>query len=85
MDAWTKSPIRRINRGWGYISVVALSIGFGIKVYRSRTRLQEEQVEDDKLLPPGSFVGKSEVERKSQFQGAGNSYLVSMNRESGLV
>lgn len=77
MDAWTKSPIRKINRGWGFISVVALSMGFGIKMYRNSSRLDDVPVEDNKLLPPGSFTGKSDVERRSQYEGAGNSYMVS--------
>lgn len=73
------SPLPGINRAWRRITVAVIASAITYKVYRSYTRYGGTNPE----VPPGAFTGSTGVEpaeRKSKYQGAGNSYL---GRRSG--
>lgn len=73
------SPYPSINRAWRRITAAVIVSAVSYKVYRSYTRYDVAKPE----VPPGAFTGSTgvePVERKSKYQGAGNSYL---GRRSG--
>lgn len=65
----TGSPIAKINKAWRYISVVGIT---ALTLYFVLGKNQKASE-----LPPGAFTGEvvQPVERKSKYEGAGNSYF----------
>lgn len=65
----TGSPIAKINKAWRYISVVGITALTLYFVMGKNEKASE--------LPPGAFTGEvvQPVERKSKYEGAGNTYF----------
>lgn len=73
------SYLPQVNRAWRRITVAVIFSAVTYKVYRNYTRMEGPQHQN----PPGAFSGATGVkqaERKSKYEGAGNSAL---GRRSG--
>lgn len=79
MQHQSNSPIPVINRAWRRITVGVIATVVAYKAYVYYTRLEDDPRHNTR---PGAFTGEyvQPVERKSKYEGAGNSYL---GRKSG--
>lgn len=77
-DPFAISKTSRVNKGWAAIAVSAITIFAGTRIYRNYTRPNAMDLDENELIQPGAYVGESTVKRKSPYEGAGNSYMVSV-------
>ncbi|CAN6667879.1 hypothetical protein TRVA0_040S00100 [Trichomonascus vanleenenianus] len=68
------SNTKKVNRGWAAITAVALSTILVSKLYLNNKK-QDAYDMDEEVIQPGAFTGESTVQRKSPYEGAGNSYM----------
>lgn len=74
MDHAAGSPIKTINRAIRRVTLVVIPCAIAYKVYSYYTYLEQGTA---KQAAPGSFTGETveAVQRKNEFEGAGDSYL----------
>lgn len=68
------SPYPKVNRAWRRIALAVLGSAAVYKVWRNYSRLDTDMPE----TYPGQFTGSSgieQAERKSKYEGAGNTAL----------